>query len=111
MGGASWDCSQPTGGEAGGEMRNVLVFFGSSSSWEPIMTAWREREKGGEGVVSKKEDSYSVSHSDWPKLKGTPQELISSEVGPGLGALLGVGVRHAHSTEALEIHERHLLPV
>lgn len=42
---ASWDCSQPTGGEAGGEIRNCFSGFGGSKRGLPMCTDCTEEEE------------------------------------------------------------------
>lgn len=67
---ASWDCSQPTGGEAGGEIRNCFSGFGGSRRGLPICTDCTEEEEE-EGwrkeKVSEQEDKEDVEGGEEEK--------------------------------------------
>lgn len=51
-------CCQPTGGEAGGEIRNCWVLLGRASVGAPIRIGYRDRDRGGERVM---EDRAPIS--------------------------------------------------
>lgn len=54
---ASSTCFQPTGGEAGGEIRNCLSGFGGARRELPMCRVWGERGRRADGRMQTRCDS------------------------------------------------------
>lgn len=73
---ASWDCSQPTGGEAGGEIRNCFSGFGGSSRGLPICTDCTKEEELKEEDNTEK-DKRNMTGEE--KVEVESEEVIEEE--------------------------------